>query len=159
MVDYNIEYPADDICLKVNLKIKNNDEREWKSNGNPGAGIYQMLEITLDDPEALAPDEKTSIEWLTIASGETAVIDDFNNDIDIMPMASSVTLRLDQVIAKNRKRLLTVPLTKGETATGINSLTTRNVTEGKWYTLKGIRIAKPNATGVYIKDKKTITIK
>ena len=42
---------------------------------------------------------------------------------------------------------------------GISSIRHDNETNGRWYTLKGMRIAHPNSSGIYIKDKKAIIIK
>lgn len=159
VTDYTIEYPENDIYIKVNLKIKNNDENDWNSNSNAALGIYKMLEFRLDDPEALEPGETTPVNFLSIASGETVEIDDNKDYIDIMPMAKSVTLYFDQVIGKNRKNLLTVPLTEGSTATGVNTINTDSNADDNCYTLKGIRIATPKRAGVYIKNKKTLLIK
>ena len=159
VTDYTIEYPENDFCIKVNIKIKNNDERDWTSNSNDALGIYKMLEFRLDDPEALEPGETTPVDFLSIASGETVEIDDNKDYIDIIPIADSVTLYFDQVIGKNRKNLLTVPLTEGSTATGVNTINTDSNADDNCYTLKGIRIATPKRAGVYIKNKKTLLIK
>ena len=42
---------------------------------------------------------------------------------------------------------------------GISSICHDNETDGRWYTLNGMRIAHPNSSGIYIKDKKAIIIK
>jgi hypothetical protein len=46
-----------------------------------------------------------------------------------------------------------------DTTTGIATISTQNTTDGQWYTLGGLRIAKPITKGIYVKDGKKIIVK
>ncbi len=46
-----------------------------------------------------------------------------------------------------------------DTTTGIATISPQNTTDGQWYTLSGLRIAKPITKGIYVKDGKKIIVK
>ncbi len=147
-LDLNLE---EDGFFEYTVKLKNNDERDW--DFPPFSNNYFLLTV--------GENEVVNRTYIPVnGSPELPFWNMLNFEDEAEAGVSSLHFTLEQVVCGRKQMIYETDLEFGQKiTTGVEEIRSESLEAPTvWYNLQGIRIAKPTAPGLYIKNGKKVLI-
>lgn len=153
IVDYKLEFAADEDVLRYDIKIKNNDTKNnWpKYSSNSGEIIIVSFQALTDNVAGSQNDP------ISIAMNNEATI---NNSFDVFMCESDIKFTLEEALGNGQKKtLLETVIKPNETLTypessGIRTAVITDNQKSAVFDLHGHRLIKRPTKGLYIENGK-----